>query len=396
MENRSKVKNMLLMLTLFLTTTSIMGDCVVAVVTSKLYAQYDAWAVNLMISGPCIAGLIACPIAGRLCDKMDKKAILIVGYVLYAISSIGGAAVDNQVYMIVMRFIATGISYGLTSTAALGIVADCYADEDQRSKVVGWYNAAMAILGGVLGLAAGALAVNNWRNTFAVNWFAIPVIILVVIFIPACPPVRKSYETAQEKVKGNKGWYKRLIPLLGAFLVVGFCYYTIITMMDLYVADNALGNSAFTGLLGTVGTIGSCIACSVFGFTYGKLKNRCSIISYIILAAGFLLMAGYPSVQLALVCCALMGAAWGNVYSFWWMRCTVVVPEDMVGTSIGITGTINSISGFACPYALLFFKNLLKTDNVANTFYIYGMIIAIAAVLSIVINIKNKNEEAAE
>ena len=389
MEKRSKTQNLLLMITLFISTASIMGDSVVGVVTSVLYKQYDAWAVNLMISGPSIAGLIMCPLAGRMCDKMDKKKIMLVGYILYAISAISGVAVDNQIYIIVMRFVATGISYGLTSTAALGIIAECYADEEFRGKVIGWYNAAMALIGGVMGLIAGVLGARDWKLAWAVNWFAVPVILMILFFVPACPPIHTSEVPADgenvkkgtdTKAKGEKGWYKPLIPLLASFFVMGLCYYTIITMMDLYVADNQLGTSAFTGLLGTVGTVGSFIACSAFGYVYKKLQDKSAIPSYLIMAVSFLLLGLFPSKPMALITCTIMGAAWGNAYSYWWMRCTVVVPENMAGTAIGITGTINSICGFPVPYIFLFLKGLMNTGNSARVFPVYAVVSLVVAV----------------
>lgn len=53
------------------------------------------------------------------------------------------------------RLIATGVAWGLTSSAALGIIAELYEDEGKRGTVNGWYNAVMAALGSVLSLVAG-------------------------------------------------------------------------------------------------------------------------------------------------------------------------------------------------------------------------------------------------
>ncbi|MDO5409134.1 MAG: MFS transporter [Lachnospiraceae bacterium] len=392
MKTRSKTQNLLLMITLFLSTASIMGGGIISVIVSRLYELYDAWAVNLMLTGPGIAGLIACPIAGRLCDKMDKKTIMLTGYILYAFSAIGGAAVDNQIYMIIMRLLAAGICYGLTSTAAMGIITDCYPAENERGRIVGWYNAAMAIIGGIVMLAAGNLAVSNWKLAFAVNWFSIPLIIMIIFFIPSCPPIPHSIPNgAATKAKGTKGWYRKLVPLLISLFLTGFCYYTITGMIDLYVSGNQLGNSAFTGLLATAGSVGSFIACSLFGFTYSKLKDKTGIPSYILLSAGFFLLAFFPSSILALTVSTVMGLAWGNVYSYWWMRCTVVVPEEMAGTAIGITGTVNSICGFPVPYFLLFLKDtILHTENIAATFPVYGMILILVAAGAIIYTARQK------
>lgn len=99
------------------------------------------------------------------------------------------------------------------------------------------------------------------------------------------------------------------------------------TYIDLYVSSNNLGDSAFTGLLGTVQTLFSFVACTAFGFTYGKLKTKLSVIGYFVLALGLVVLFLFPSKITAIAVTAVLGAAWGSVYTYWFFRATVVVPK---------------------------------------------------------------------
>lgn len=380
----SKWKERLMLLTLYLSTFSIMGDMVASVIASSLYEQYGDFLANLMITGPSLASLAACPLGGWLADRMDKKKLLLVGYILYAVSGIFGAASTNAAYIIVCRFLATGVAYGLTSSAAMGILSDCYPDEAARGKVVGIYNAVMALMGAGFGLLCGILAQNDWRNAFLANWLAVPVIVLIAIFVPACPARALASAAVGEKAEsahGGSHWLGRLVPLLVMFFVIASCYYVIVYVFDLYVSFNALGNSATTGTLGAVGTVASCVTCTSFGFLYNRWKDRCILPALALLAVGFVLLAAAPSLPVAMVGCAIMGLFWGMFFSYVYLRCTVVVPEDKVGRSIGITNTVNSLAMLLCPYMLQLVMGLMGTENVGAAYYIYGAVVAAVLVI---------------
>lgn len=376
----SKWKERLMLLTLYVSTFSIMGDMVASVIASALYERYGDFLANLMITGPSLASLVACPLGGWLADRMDKKKLLLAGYLLYAVSGILGAASTGAAYIITCRFLATGVAYGLTSSAAMGILSDSYPDEAARGKVVGIYNAVMALMGAAFGMLCGILAQNDWRNAFMANWLAVPVIVLIVLFVPACParphaPQQSAQAAGAQRSAGR--WFAQLIPLLVMFFLVASCYYVIAYMLDLYVSFHALGNSATTGTLGAVGTVASCITCTSFGFLYGRWKERCVLPAIALLAVGFLLLAAFPSLPVATAGCAIMGLAWGMIFSYIYLRCTVVVPEDKVGSSIGITSTINSLSMLLCPYILQLLMRLLHTEDAGAAYYVYGGVVAV-------------------
>lgn len=376
----SKWKERLMLLTLYLSTFSIMGDMVASVIASTLYEKYGELLANLMITGPSLASLVACPLGGWLADRMDKKKLLLTGYLLYAVSGILGAASTNAAYIIACRFLATGVAYGLTSSAAMGILSDSYPDEEARGKVVGIYNAVMALLGAAFGMLCGILAQNDWRNAFMANWLAVPVIVLIALFVPACPAKPHVPAQSAETTKGSHSagrWFAHLIPLLIMFFVVASCYYVVVYMLDLYVSFHALGNSATTGTLGAVGTIASCVTCTGFGFLYGRWKERCIWPALALMAVGFLMLAAFPSLAVATAGCAILGLAWGMVFSYSYLRCTVVVPEDKVGSSIGITSTINSLAMLLCPYILQILMGVLGTEDAGIAYYVYGGVVAV-------------------
>lgn len=390
-------KTIMLILILFLSNIGIMGTTVYSVVMTEMYANLDEWAINLTMALPGVIGLAACLAAGKVADKIDKKLMFVGGLVLFAItgSVFGGLLAYSNMGQIVAACLNGGICYGMVSVSSIGLITDCFQNEEQRSQVMGWYNGAMAAVGAVLALIYGNLAVIKWTYAFNANWMALAVAVLAIFFVPACPPQKQTQAAGDtEKIKGEKGWAKRLIPILFAFFFVSLAYMTVNTYIDLYVSGNSLGDAAFTGMLASVGTVCSFIACSAFGFTYKMLKTNLTLPAYALLAAGIIILYLAPGRATALLVCGIMGAAWGTAYTYWFFRSTVVVPEYMVGTATGLVTTANSLSYFPMPYLLTFLMSAMKTENITGILPVYAGLMVVVFVIAVIYKMVNRKADA--
>ncbi len=386
----SKTHLALALAALFLSTCCTMGDMVVVPIFSTFYEIFDnVTVINMITTGPGMIGVFFCLLGGRLTDIMDKKLLMVIGFALHVVSSVFGCVFVDQYYIMVCRLVSTGVAWGITSSAALGIIAELYSDEAKRGTVNGWYNSAMAAIGALLSFIGGMLAVSGWQNAYKTYWITIPVLIMLIVFLPSMPP-RKMEKAAAEKAKGEKGWYKNLIPLLIQVLLVGASYYVIVYMISLYVADAGIGNEAFTGTLSSIGTITSCVAGLGFGIIYGKAKKATPVVPFILIGVGFLLMGFFPSATVAAICCCFMGLGWGIFYSFFYTECTVVVPENMQGTSIGIIGAVNGLASFLCSYVLMGLEGAMNTESSVTTMPVFGGVCLVVAVVYIIGLAKNR------
>ena len=389
-ENMSKVRLALALAALFLSTSCTMGDMVVVPIFANLFEVFPQTAiVNGIISWPSIVGLFFCLIGGYLTDKMDKKWLMVIGFALYTATSVFGCAIENVYYIAACRCLATGAGWGLTSSAAFAIIADLYEDENKRGTVNGWYNASMALMGAALSFIGGLLAVSAWQNAFKAYWLNLPILIMLIVFLPAMPP-RKDV-SAETKTSGKTsgkdltGWYKPLIPIIIQVLVVASCYYVIAYMISVYVADAGIGNEAFSGTLASVGTIFSFLANLVFGLYYAKLKKATGLPSFLALGVCFLLMGFIPTKAISLVCCAVMGGFWGIFYSFFYTETTVVVPEEKQGTAIGIVNAVNGLCMVVCTYGVTALEGAMKTTSIVPLFPIFGALCLVIAVYSFIL-----------
>lgn len=384
-----KGKLVLALVALFLSSMCTLGDLVVNPIVANLYevfADSPEWLINLGITGPALVGLPFGFLAGVLCDRMDKKWVMVVGFAIFVVSACCGALITDIYYFVTMRLFATGVGWGVTNTAALAILADLFTDEDEHGKYVGWYNTVMSLLGAGMAAVAGMLAANGtWQSAFQTYLISIPVLIMLIIFLPSFKPKKK--ETADvakvEEEAVPSGWWTKLIPLTVQVFFVALCYFVMLYMIALFVTDAGAGDEAFIGMLASVGTIACAVGSFLFGFAYKRLKNAVYLPALFIMGLCFLGMAFAPSAGVITACVVIAGFFWPFYFCFFYTRCTELAPASRAGTATSIVAVSDGLAAAACSYALTGLMGTMNATSVA-VWPIFGVILIIMGVISCV------------
>ena len=312
-----------------------------------------------------------------------------------------------------MRLLATGIGWGITNTAALSILADLFTDEAEHGKYVGWYNSVMSIMGAVLSYGAGILAVGSWQNAYAMYLIAVPVLAMLVMFLPSFPPTREISAPVQE-VKGAstssvaalarglfplrerdrapRGWWRRLALLSIQVFLVAALYFVILYLVSLYVADAGVGGEAFSGVLMSIMTIGTALGSLVFGFFYKRFKNNVYIPALFAIALVFLALAKFPVAPVIVAALAIAGLAWPFYFCYFYTRCTEIVPSTKQSTATSIVAAADGLAVTASSF-LLTGTISVTGGNCLDAYQVFGfamMAIAIASSLATVARVAKR------
>ena len=390
---------------LFLSSMCTMGDLVISPIVSNIYEAFgdqSEFLVNLGITGPAIVGLPFGLAAGFLCDRVDKKVVMVVGFAIFTLSSVFGIVFENLYWFVVMRQLATGVGWGITNTAALSILADLFTHKGEHGKYVGWYNAAMSVIGALLALVAGNLALSGWQNAYRTYLVAIPVLVMLIVFLPSFPPVSKTSATDDEvgtdasaaPVAVEPLWWKKLVPLSAQVLVVACCYYVILYMISIYVVDSGAGDEAFTGMLTSVMTISAAIGSMLFGAAYERFRTAVYLPALFLIGAAFFVLAFMPVAPVIVVTLAVAGFSWPFFFCYFYSHCTAISPANKAGTATSIVAAANGIAVTASSY-LLMGSISITGGNSLIVYPIFGtVLIAVAIVSAIVYIVSSKRKEA--
>ena len=394
----SKPKFILFCAALILTHVISMHDMVIYPIVNNLYELFyeNMAGVNFIISGPAIFMFVASLLAPYIMKVIDKKTLLIIACVIFAVFSIGGAAVTSVTYMIIARSIC-GFMYGIVQVVVIGIVADHFIDDNKRATFMGVYNAGMAAIGAVMSAVAGVLAVNGWKNAYYTYLISIPMILLVIFFVPK---IQAKIEEAQEEaktadvsaVKAKGGFSAKFWIMLITFFVLCVAYTPMMMMTSVYIAENALGNEALAGLAGSVGTIASGVFCLLFGLVYSKLKARTSLISYAGVGIALLGMYFIKGPAIFLVFCAIAGATYGFLYSYMFTQVIVLVTPENANKAISYLTAVYAASIFIGPYATTWIMGMVG-DSITTASLIFGIICIVCLVVDFFNTAKMRSAE---
>ena len=386
----TKGRALLFLISLFLTNVAVMADMVIIPAGNGLYEtfQNDA-AVNFILSGPSFIMLFSAMLCGKLMQYLSKKKILVGAMVLFAVSAILGGAVENVYYVLAMR-VLVGISMGFVNAAAMALIAEVYVDEDKRGTIMGIFNATMAGTGAVISLIAGVFAVRSWNDVFKVYWIAVPVIVMMLFFIPMTPPEGDQQAGEEEGSHTGSPYLMRQVMLMVSCFAYNLVYAVIYYQVSVLVAEQGYGNESIAALLSTLGTVGSCILCILFGTLYSKLKRATIIFGYAGLCISYLMLFLASSPVMAGIACTLCGASYGYGFSYFFLRCTVVVPKEKVSSSISMTTAIGGFGMFLSTYACTMLQKILGTTGIVSLLPVAIAVSGIGAVLSVICTVMDK------
>ena len=389
-----KLRNAMLMLTLILVTIALMADMVIIPVAENLFGEFgdvNIGILNFILTGPALIGAFSGLAFGKLMQYFSKKKLMIVAFSIFSIGAIFGYAVHSAYFMAAMR-VLVGIGMGSLGVISMAIIAEIFSDEAKRSTMLGIFNGGMAAVGAAVGYISGFVATLGWTMVFQIYLVAIPILIMIFLFVPSDQVIAPAAEKADDAANNNvdKMPWAKVIALGVAFLIFSAIYCIVFYQISMIVAEKAIGDVTFIGTLSALGTVGSFVACFTFGKTYGFFKRSTPIIAYTIMALCFGLLYFSSSSLVAAIACTLLGAMYGLGMSYYFMHCTMIVPESRIPMSIGFTSFCMSVGTFLSVYVATFLQGVMGVSTITEIMPVLIVTLAIGAALSAVFTVKDR------
>ncbi len=110
-----------------------------------------------------IACVIAAPLIGKLSDRVGRPKMIMLGYAIYLVMSLGFAFASTQ-WEIVVLFLLYGVFYAIDEAQNKAFIVDLEAD--RRASAIGLYNFVTGAIYLPASLIAGALWLLNPASAF--------------------------------------------------------------------------------------------------------------------------------------------------------------------------------------------------------------------------------------
>ena len=244
------------------------------------YYNESITAVQTAFTLPMLTTVPAMLTVGFLSKYIGKKVPLLIGLAVIMIFGITPALFDLSfpVFMIMLGGFGVGIGSIMSSSA--GMITD-YFDGAERADLMGKQSAYVNLGGMLLAAAVGVLLASGWKTAFFVYLYAVPLILIVMFFIPS--------DKKSNSEKASETDIKMKLSSETLFICVIFFIYGVfqgVTMpnVGLLVQERNLGGPATASLAVSIMT--------AVGITTGMLYGRIAlVIKNYALPFGFAVMA---------------------------------------------------------------------------------------------------------
>ena len=255
------------------TLMAVMGAAVITPALPQVERALDLspGRVALLLTVFTLPGIVLTPVLGVLADRLGRKRVLVPSLLLFGVAGGACALARGLDVLLVLRFLQ-GCGAAALATTSITVIGDMFSGGD-RDAAMG-YNSSMLSVG-TAGYPAlgGALATFGWYYPFALPLVAIPVGLVVLLFLDNPEPrgedgLRQYLAHVRDSLRD-----RRTVGLLLATMVTFVILYgPLITYLPILL-DNSFGVSAFvTGLILSCASLTTAITASQLG----KITRRIS------------------------------------------------------------------------------------------------------------------------
>ena len=134
-----------------------------------------------------ISFVIVAPLVGKLGDRMGRARIIMLGYLVYLLMSLGFAIATTQ-WQVIVLFVIYGVFYAIDEAQSKAFIADI--ELERRASAIGVYNFVTGIIYLPASLIAGALWLLHPASAFVVA--ACLAFFAIVAFVILRPDQRRG------------------------------------------------------------------------------------------------------------------------------------------------------------------------------------------------------------
>jgi MFS family permease len=310
------------------------------------------------------ATIISGAVAG---SKIKYRTLLIIASMLFAI---GGTApyILNDFNMVLVSRIIFGIGVGIVSPLGNALVMRLF-DGEQRANMMGMGSVVLNGAGIFFMIISGYICSINVNYTWLLHLTALVPLIIFALFLPE---PEKTKQVDGENIKMPAGVY--LISI--AFGLVFMLFNPLLLNMSTILISEKIGNSATTGTILSMYTVGGMIGGALFSKVFKMTGKYIIPMSLVLLVVGLGVCNYSYNILMMMVGCIIAGASLFVILPAVMMEVGQMVPKEGFALGAGIVMGLMNLGNFMSSLYIGFLTQVTGNSNPRFPIFI-GMILTI-------------------
>ncbi|EOD01581.1 MFS transporter [Caldisalinibacter kiritimatiensis] len=342
---------------------------------SESFSNVNPNWVKMILTLPSIIIIPFSLLSSKMSVTISQRKIIIIGLIFYIFGGIGGSFTANIYELLFFRGIL-GAGMGFLMPFTRSLIADFFLG-NERTKMMGYSNAA-ANLGSIIAtLTAGWIAVYNWKYVFFIYFIAVISLLLIIIGLPE-PKARNKIESKHYCINS------KVIILATLAFFINVAFYAVVINIALFIKSKGLGNSQEAGIAMSILTLAGFLS-SVFLQNLSKTFKRFNTPSSIaLMGIGFFILSTGYNLFIIFLASFMIGFSLGILKPTIFLKVVDITPQYSNAFALSIVSGAIFLGKFLSPFILNFISFLLNDTSINLVFAFVGVTLSIASLISLI------------
>lgn len=317
------------------------------------FPESSATEVQQLTAIPNLVAIVMALLFSVGANKIPRKVVALAGPIFVALGGLLPYFFGNSLSFLLVCSGIVGAGVGCVSNITQVLITELVSPEKRQATMA--QNVIFVNIGAIIMTTCGGmLAAGGWKNNYLVYLVAVPVLLLVAVFIPfyrpdAAPDAAPADAAAPAGPKLSLGVKPFIVA--GIILTVNCVYSAFANNASILIINGGLGDSGAVGIVNSVSTIGGMVAGVILGkILENRTIQRMSLaLGLILMGAGMVTMAFAPSVAVMCVAAFFIGFA----LSIGFAQCPFVISLSvapmLIPTAISMYSIGSSLGGTISP-----------------------------------------------
>lgn len=342
---------------------------------------------RLVLTAPALSIAVGALAAGYLLDRLGRRVVLAASLLIFALFGSYGLWAQDIQWLIGARFIF-GFAVAGIMTATATLLADYFEPHELRSKM-GLQAGIMSGWGIIAQTASGWMAETSWRYPFALFLAALPLLPMVLLWLPDTMRAGQHEITATETQKPFS--YQTF--LVGFFSFAAMGLFAVVPIQAPFYFSHRLGiGPTSTAILLSVLTAASSLTSLSLMVLKGRWSQKLILsLGFLSMMLGFLLLSLWTRRLVLAGGMAAVGCGIGSIVPCLSAWLAELISPTHRGRAMGLLTTVNYLGQFITP---LWSQQMLEPYGYEGLF-LTAALLAFLCFLSVILSLRSLHPDAA-